>query len=38
MSVPTSVPQDFKTPLEMFYHWEAEVPEKTWLRQPLVQG
>ena len=38
MSVPTSIPQDFKTPLEMFYHWEAEVPEKTWLRQPLVQG
>ena len=38
MSVSTSVPQDFKTPLEMFYHWEAEIPEKTWLRQPLVQG
>ncbi|MGI9295174.1 MAG: AMP-binding protein [Pseudomonadales bacterium] len=25
--------EDFKTPLEMFYRWEAEVPDAVWLRQ-----
>lgn len=24
---------DFRTPLEMFYHWEATIPEQAWLRQ-----
>lgn len=24
---------DFKTPLEMFYHWEAQMPDQSWFRQ-----
>ena len=26
--------QPFQPPLEMFYHWEAQRPDATWLRQP----
>ena len=25
---------ELKTPLEMFYHWEQETPDKVYLRQP----
>lgn len=25
--------QEFKTPLEMFYHWEQDAPDSIWLRQ-----
>ena len=25
--------EDFKQPLEMFYHWEQNAPENIWLRQ-----
>ena len=24
---------DFKTPLEMFYQWEAQMPDQSWFRQ-----
>lgn len=33
-----AIPADFRTPLEMFYHWESVVPDKPWLRQPTDQG
>ena len=26
--------RDLKTPLEMFYHWEAKCPDTVFLRQP----
>lgn len=35
---PHRLPEDFKTPLEMFYHWESLRPEKTWLHQPTADG
>ena len=27
--------QDYKSPLEMFYHWEKETPNKLYMRQPI---
>lgn len=24
-----------KSPLDMFYHWEATIPDKIYLRQPI---
>ena len=27
--------QDYKSPLEMFYHWEKEMPNKLYMRQPI---
>ena len=27
--------QDYKSPLEMFYHWEIETPNKLYMRQPI---
>ena len=27
--------QDYKSPLEMFYHWENEMPNKLYMRQPI---
>ncbi|MGI9287525.1 MAG: AMP-binding protein, partial [Pseudomonadales bacterium] len=33
MAIENAHLEDFKTPLEMFYHWEAEVPNNIWLRQ-----
>ncbi len=33
MAIENAHLEDFKTPLEMFYRWEAEVPDNIWLRQ-----
>lgn len=33
MNHKSELPEGFKPPLEMFYHWEKEQPNKTWLRQ-----
>ena len=33
MTQPAPLPENFKRPLEMFYQWEQQQPEKTWLRQ-----
>lgn len=30
-------PDDFKTPLGMFYHWESAKPDTVWLRQCLKE-
>ena len=30
--------ETIKTPLEMFYRWESEVPEHVFLRQSLGNG
>jgi long-chain acyl-CoA synthetase len=38
MTIPHTLPEDYKTPLEMFYHWEASSPGRTWLRQPTADG
>ena len=38
MSTENSLSDSFKTPLEMFYHWESVNPEKVWLRQPGDDG
>ena len=27
--------QEYKSPLEMFYHWEKETPNKLYMRQPI---
>tara|TARA_Y100000991_G_scaffold95204_1_gene71772 strand:+ start:455 stop:2095 length:1641 start_codon:yes stop_codon:yes gene_type:complete len=27
--------QNYKSPLEMFYHWEKETPNKLYMRQPI---
>jgi long-subunit acyl-CoA synthetase (AMP-forming) len=27
--------RDYKSPLEMFYHWEKETPNKLYMRQPI---
>ena len=27
--------QDYKSPLEVFYHWEKETPNKLYMRQPI---
>lgn len=31
-------PEDFKTPIGMFYHWELRKPDVIWLRQCLEEG
>lgn len=33
MAVKNTLPEGFKTPLEMFYRWEAEVSDNVWMRQ-----
>jgi long-chain acyl-CoA synthetase len=33
MTQAAKLPADFKLPLEMFYKWEQQQPNKTWLRQ-----
>lgn len=33
MTQAAPLPADFKLPLEMFYQWEQQQPNKTWLRQ-----
>lgn len=33
MSEVSSLPADFKLPLEMFYQWEQQQPNKTWFHQ-----
>lgn len=38
MSLHHKLLEDFKTPLDMFYHWESLTPEKVWLRQPGTEG
>ena len=30
--------REVKTPLEMFYHWEQTIPERTFLRQAIAGG
>lgn len=35
MSNATLLGPDFKTPLEMFYQWEAQMPDQSWLRQAI---
>ncbi len=33
MTQAAQLPQGFKPPLDMFYQWEQQQPESTWLRQ-----
>jgi len=33
MTQAAPLPEDFKLPLDMFYQWEQQQPNKTWLRQ-----
>lgn len=33
MGDPAGKQADFKTPLDMFYQWEATIPDQVWLRQ-----
>ena len=33
MDEPAGNQTDFRTPLDMFYHWEATIPDQVWLRR-----
>jgi long-chain acyl-CoA synthetase len=37
MTDSAAIGEDFKTPLEMLYHWEQTIPQQTWMRY-VTQG